>query len=213
MLRQTNSQYLQWYSGIENELSLLFKLFSPLCAECFSRTVDQVEERERSNRQFWCCCFIDNQIHDHWGPLDAIQKRQDSGWYQKLIDKGMVIKKGRVPGNGPCPALGSSGCRITKCRPVTCNTQICEKMLYVLNKAKVIECEMARPLQTEDILAVPDILPELFGMRRNKQITGQDVREYREAIVKLRHAMEAVPEERRRSFVMEAIEFYLEKGR
>lgn len=212
MLLQTNSQYLKWYSGIESELSLFFKLFSPLCTECFSRTVDQVELQERSHRHHWCCCLIDNQVHDHWKPLDAIQKRQDSQWYQKLIGKGRVMKKGRMPGNGPCPALGPSGCLMKKYRPVTCNTQICEKMLYVLSRASVIKCETARPLQTEDILDVPDILPELYGMRRSRQITEQDVRKYREAIAKLRRAMEAIPEEKRLSFVAEAIAFYFQKG-
>ena len=212
MLRQTNSQYLKWLCGIENELSLLFRLFSPLCSDCFSLTIGQSERRERENRRFWCCCLIDNQVHDHWESLDAIQSRLDPKWYQKLKGNNSLSRIGRMPGNGPCSALGPSGCLIKKCRPITCGTQICEKMLYILSRTAVVDCLAVGPLQIEDIIDVPDILPELCGLRRGKQITERDVRKYREAIVELRQKLSVITKEERLSLVEESLSFYLKKG-
>lgn len=170
MLQQNNSQYVQWFSEIEHELALLFKLFSPLCEMCFSTTLEQEKTHCRKKRQSWCCCLIDNQVRDNWKPLDFIQKRNDTNWYQKITDKNADIKKGRMPGNGPCPALGKSGCLIKKCRPITCSTQVCEKMLNVLDKTGIFSNNATFALQIEDIIDVPDILPELYGLKNRKRI-------------------------------------------
>jgi len=210
MSKQLSSQYIKWFIETENELSKFFKLFSPLCSECFLHTNSQSENGERKNRQFWCCCLIDNQIHDHWESLNTIQKRFSIQWYKKLNKD--TVKKKRMPGNGPCPALGKSGCLIKKCRPVTCSTQVCEKMLYILNKAGIIKCDVNRPQQIEEIVDVPDILHILYGTKNRKVITEQDVFKYRNVLNQLKAKLSEIPKKTLTSLIKESLGVYPEKG-
>ncbi len=206
-----NSQYIKWLVEIEGELSKFFRLFLPLCSKCFLHTDNQLEKKERRNRKFWCCCLIDNQIHDNWELINTIQKRFNTQWYKEL-SKDVVVKK-RMPGNGPCPALGPSGCLIKKCRPMTCNTQVCEKMLYILNKTGMIRCEATIPLQIEEIVETPNILPILYGVKNDKSVTDQEVCEYKRVIKQLRTRFGCVPKEVRELLAEEALNFHFKIGR
>lgn len=212
MFQRANRHYVKWFSIIEHKLSLLFRLFSPLCAKCFFRTLSEAENQQRSNRQFWCCCLTDNQVHDHWESLDTIQRLEDINWYKKLTANDIAVRKRRTLGNGPCPALGPSGCLIRKCRPATCSTLVCEKMLYVLSKSRILTCRITGPLQVEDIVNVPDILPELCGIKNRKSVTEQDVRHYSDAVTQLRQQLASIPEEKLTSLIEEALEVYFGKG-
>ena len=118
--------------------------------------------------------MIDNQVHDNWDSINTVQTRFDRQWYESMRrPKGV-----RTFGNGPCPALGDQGCRIKKCRPITCTTQLCSKMLVVLNDFGVIRSATHTALQIEDLVGLPDILPDLYGTRRGPKVSLLDVEAY-----------------------------------
>ena len=148
--------------------------------------------------------------------LDAIQSRFDRGWYNKLQEKSLNLSCRRMPGNGPCPALGSKGCMIAKCRPVTCNTQLCEKMIYILVKAGVISPQKKAPLQSEDIISLPSILPDLFGCQHGGKVRQkfrqEDIVTYISAVNRVKAVFARVPIDKRRYLASEAIEIFMEQG-
>jgi len=148
----------------------------------------------------------------HWESLNPIQSRFDCHWYEKLTANGCVTKKNSLPGNGPCPALGLSGCRVKKCRPATCSTQVCEKMLYVLNQSGTVACKTSSPLQIEELIGVTDIMFELCGIKNRREITASDVREYKDAVARLRTRLASVQNGNRQTLIEQALEKYLRKG-
>ncbi|MDP6810506.1 MAG: hypothetical protein QGH31_07245 [Kiritimatiellia bacterium] len=155
------------------------------------KTLHEVEQRQRKGRAAWCCCMIDNQVHDSWEALNAIQVRSDRDWYEKLPRQDM----GRsMPGNGPCPALGETGCQLKKHRPITCTTQLCTKMLIVLNALDLVMSPVHHALQIEDLIELPGILPTLYGTaRKPRTVSRDDVRRYTDAIKALRDRFAAQP--------------------
>jgi len=177
-----NSQYINWYKKIEKALFSLFKCFNNLCSLCYTQTLKQVYEGSRKKRKLWCCCLIDNQVHDYWPQLNIIQSRIDKKWYSKLQTKKLSLWKS-MPGEGPCPALGAKGCMLSHCRPLTCTTQLCEKMLFILNELSITNVAYSSPLQIEDIIKVPDIAESLCNIRaKTKIVLEKDVREYLDAV-------------------------------
>jgi hypothetical protein len=186
----TNGRYLKWFNDIEKELWRLFALFGDLCARCALQTLADSESGRREGRADWCCCMIDNQVHDNWQALNANQNRFDSGWYEKL----QRLELGRMPGNGPCPALGPTGCQLKKVRPITCTTQLCNKMLAVLNKLDLVKCPAHSALQIEDFLELPDILPALYGTARKPQrVSLNEVEQYLATVRELRFRFRSIP--------------------
>jgi len=202
----TNSQYLQWFNQIEKALWAFFDQFEDLCSRCAVKTLQDVERGQRKGRDQWCCCMIDNQVHDNWEALNAIQLRTERGWYEKLPRQDM----GRsMPGNGPCPALGPTGCQIKRHRPITCTTQLWSKMLVVLKALKLVDCPTHHALQIEDLIELPDILPTLYGTaRKPRQVSREEVEQYIGAIRALRGRFAALPVDARR----QAVEQGLPKG-
>ena len=191
----TNSRYLAWFHQIEKELWKFFALFDDLCGSCARLTLDEARSGRRDYRERWCCCMIDNQVHDNWEALNANQSRSDRNWYAKLEPQDLGR---RMPGNGPCPALGENGCRLKKLRPITCTTQLCRRMLHVLNELDVVKCSTYSALQIEDLIELPDILPSLYGTaRRPRRVLLQDVESYINAVRDLRHRLSAVADEER----------------
>jgi hypothetical protein len=191
----TNSQYLKWFYQIEKALWSLFDQFGDLCSRCATKTLQEVDHRQRKGRAAWCCCMIDNQVHDNWEALNTNQIRSDRDWYEKLPRQDM----GRsMPGNGPCPALNETGCQLKKHRPITCTTQLCTKMLIVLNALGLVKCPVHHALQIEDLIELPDILPTLYGTARKPcNVSRDDVRRYTDAIKALRDQMAAQPMDKR----------------
>lgn len=177
----TNSRYLKWFHDIERDLWQFFHLFDPLCERCAMWTLRESHCGSRSNRDQWNCCMIDNQVHDNWETLDPVQCRRDPRWYAKL----KRLPMGRMPGNGPCPALGSHGCRLPRHRPITCTTQLCAKMLRVLKRLGMYNGNVSSALQIEDIIPLPDILPSLYGSARSsakKPVVIEDVKRYQDLV-------------------------------
>ena len=177
-----NSRYLKWFHRIEKELWSLFGLFDDLCGECARQTVADIADGKRMGQNEWCCCMIDNQVHDNWEALNEIQARFDRNWYEPL----KRAKGARSIGNGPCPALGEQGCRLKKCRPITCTTQLCSKMLVVLKKLGVINKPTHAALQIEDLIDLPDILPDLYGTRKGGFVSQSDVNTYIAAVKQMK---------------------------
>jgi len=184
---QTNSQHLRWFHELERELWRFYALFGDLCGRCARKTLRESSAVQRQGRDQWCCCMIDNQVHDNWETLNPLQCRRDRGWYESLVP----LPLGRMPGNGPCPALGPSGCRLPRHRPITCTTQLCVKMLRVLKRLDLYAGHTDSARQIEDILPLPDILPVLYGAAKNKRATATpaQVEQYRSAIRALRDRM------------------------
>jgi len=184
LILMPNSQYLKWFHEIEKALWSLFNEFGDLCSRCAVQTLREAESGQRKGRDQWCCCMIDNQVHDNWETLNAIQCRADRRWYEKLPRQDM----GRsMPGNGPCPALSPDGCRLKRHRPITCTTQLCSKMLKELNGVGVVRCSTHHALQIEDLIDLPDILPALYGTSRKPQKVSRDeVERYIAAVRDLR---------------------------
>lgn len=194
-MTMTNSRYLKDFHAIERELWRLFALFGDLCARCARLTLRESTAGQRQQRDQWCCCMIDNQVHDNWPSLNALQCRRDSGWYEKLEPLNM----GRMPGNGPCPALGPEGCRLPRWRPITCTTQLCTKMLTVLQKLELYEGPLNAALQIEDIVALPDVLPRLYGTakREIEKVSVSEVERYLSRIRSYRLQFKAVGDKKR----------------
>jgi len=189
----TNSRYLKWFYQIEKELWKFFDQFGDLCARCAVQTLEESAAGRRANRDRWCCCMIDNQVHDNWEALNANQNRSDRNWYAKLKPLDM----GRMPGNGPCPALGPTGCQLKKHRPITCTTQLCSRMLEVLNSLNLVKCPVHSALQIEDIIELPDIMPALYGTaRKPRKVTANEVDAYIAAIRLLRKNFAATDPEK-----------------
>ncbi|NQU40584.1 MAG: hypothetical protein HQ523_11570 [Lentisphaerae bacterium] len=177
-----NSNYLKWFHEIEKALWSFFGLFGELCGQCAQDTLEAMAAGEREGRDAWCCCMIDNQVHDNWESLNAVQSRINRQWYDAIRRE----KRVRGVGNGPCPALGEQGCRIKKCRPITCTTQLCSKMLVVLNDLGVVQSATHRALQIEDLIALPDILPDLYGTRKGRTVSRADVDAYLAALQRMK---------------------------
>jgi hypothetical protein len=173
-----NSQYLKWFHQIEKALWSLFAQFGDLCSDCAKQTREEMSEGKKNGREAWCCCMIDNQVHDNWESLNAMQERFDRNWYESMRRP----KGTRNFGNGPCPALGDAGCRIKKCRPITCTTQLCSKMLVVLKDRGMINKPTHAALQIEDLIALPDIMPDLYGTRKGRKVDSSDVEAYIAAV-------------------------------
>lgn len=178
-----NSQYINWYARIEKELFSFFMLFDDLCSQCYKTTIEQASSGSRKKRKQWCCCLIDNQVHGYWKQLDTIQKKFNRNWYCDLKKKRLNLGRS-MPGEGPCPALGPRGCMLSHHRPLTCTTQLCEKMLYVLNELNIIDVTHSSPLQIEDIIKLPSIGEELYGIKlKSKKVFEKDVREYLDSVL------------------------------
>ncbi|OGY54444.1 MAG: hypothetical protein A3B15_00770 [Candidatus Buchananbacteria bacterium RIFCSPLOWO2_01_FULL_45_31] len=207
-----SSQYLHWFQKIERSLWTLFRLFDDLCGECYSLTIRQADSGERSKRSYWCCCLIDNQVHDNWPKLDAVQSRSDRHWYQKLGLKKISLVNRRLPGNGPCPALGDKGCQIGHYRPIACTTQLCEKMLFILTEAQLISGPIDSPRQIEDLISLPDILPTLYGCQKNRPVTEQEVRAYLATVAQLTAKLANVDVDQRRALAIRAIAHFMKQG-
>ncbi len=106
-----------------------------------------------------------------------------------------------MPGNGPCPALGDHGCRIEKCRPITCTTQLCRKMLIVLNELGIIKAPTYTALQIEDLVPLPNILPSLYGTDKRHNVLASEVDNYMAAVRKIRKRFSHVSPELRRKAI------------
>lgn len=184
---ETNSQYLRWFHELERELWRFYALFGDLCGRCARKTLRESASGQRQGRDQWCCCMIDNQVHDNWETLNPLQCRRDRGWYGKLAP----LPLGRMPGNGPCPALGPSGCRLSQLRPITCTTQLCVRMLRVLKRLGLYDGATESAMQIEDILPLPGILPILYGSsrKRNESVSVAEVDRYRCTVRALRERM------------------------
>jgi len=117
-----------------------------------------------------------------------------------------------MPGNGPCPALGPTGCLLKQYRPITCTTQLCEKMLTVLGKLDIIKMSKHAPLQIEDIVPLPDILQFLYGSREGRKIKPEEVKEYFEKIKTLKTKFAKTNQETRKEVINETIIFFMDKG-
>lgn len=177
-----NSQYINWYAKIEKELFSFFKLFDNLCSLCYKKTIEQAYGGSRKKRKLWCCCLIDNQVHGYWEQLNAIQKQFNRNWYGDLKKKKLKLKRS-MPGEGPCPALGSRGCMLSHHRPLTCTTQLCEKMLFILYDLNIARVVHFSPLQIEDVISLPDIGEILYGIRpKSKKVLEKDVRKYLDSV-------------------------------
>jgi hypothetical protein len=138
--------------------------------------------------------MIDNQVHDHWTTLNPIQSHFDNQWYERLTPLAL----GRMPGNGPCPALGEVGCRIARCRPVTCTTQLCNKMLRVLQLLTVYDGDTSSARQIEDILPLPDILFVLYNpIRKSRKVSDAEVQQYIAVIEGYYRKIMRIPESER----------------
>jgi hypothetical protein len=198
-MMETNSQYLRWFHELERELWRFYALFGDLCGRCARRTLRESAAGQRQKRDQWCCCMIDNQVHDNWETLNPLQCRHDRGWYEKLEP----LPLGRMPGNGPCPALGPTGCRISQLRPITCTTQLCVKMLRVLKRLGLYDGATDFAMQIEDILTLPAILPVLYGStrRKNETVSLADVDRYRQSIRDIRGRMAALDATRRQAAI------------
>jgi hypothetical protein len=197
----TNSQYLKWFHGIEKVLWSFFGLFDDLCDRCATMTIQRVESGDRSDHDAWCCCMIDNQVHDNWDTLNTLQARLDPNWYEPLKRE----KRPRMPGNGPCPALGPCGCRLKKYRPITCTTQLCSKMLAVLKELGLIDAPTRSALQIEDLVTLPDILPSLYGVGRQSKVTHDQVQAYVNTVKEFRSQFETIPGNRRKAAITRAL--------
>lgn len=188
-MMETNSQYLRQFHELERELWRFFALFGDLCGRCARKTLRESASGQRRDRDQWCCCMIDNQVHDTWQTLNPLQCRMNRKWYEMLTPPSI----GRMPGNGPCPALGPSGCQLRQLRPITCTTQLCVKMLSVLKRLGLYDGPVNAALQIEDIITLPDILPSLYGSskRTARQVSSGEVSLYRQTIRAYREGMAA----------------------
>jgi hypothetical protein len=152
--KKINSDSLARHRKFEKCLSGFFKLFGNLCALCFEETVLQITEGgHRDKMQHWCCCLTDNQVHDNWDLLDAIHRLiSGPGWYDLVKQRSegwqSSIPKRRLPGNG---------CLIAHCRPITCTTHVCEKMIFVLVSAGLSNADFSKPLQIDEIVGLPNL--------------------------------------------------------
>jgi hypothetical protein len=197
IVNQPNSQYLKWFHAIEKALWSFFALFGDMCARCAANTRQAVDNGERDNWESWCCCMIDNQVHDNWESLNAVQSRFDRNWYEPMRRP----ERPRMPGNGPCPALGPRGCLLAKCRPITCTTQLCDKMLRVLHELGIIKKPAQTELQIEDLIPLPPILPALYGTGKPRKVLDSEVDAYIAAVKGFRDKLANIPPERRREAV------------
>ncbi len=208
-----NSNYLEWYKEIEKSLWRFFRLFDNLCLLCFQETITQINDGGlRNNRNYWCCCITDNQIHDNWESINAIQKRiGGKNWYQKIKSKTDFrnsIFKRRLPGNGPCPALCEQGCLIQQFRPITCATQLCEKMLYILSKLEIKNVAWSTPLQIEDIIELPEILRIIYGLNHKHKASRKHAIEYINSVNKIKDALLCVNLQKKTQVINETINFF-----
>ena len=209
-----HSDNVKKYKQIEKTLFRLFRLFDNLCMLCYEETIHQIKEGGNRNKvRHWCCCLTDNQVHDHWESLDNIQKVIcGPNWYDTVKKKHTVwravAQKRSLPGNGPCPALGSGGCLICSCRPITCTTQLCEKMIFILSKMGISKANYTRPLQIEEIIRLPNILRIVYGQEKGK-IDFLQVESYVKSIEGLRVEFEKFDLSQRRKMVVEAINCFL----
>lgn len=193
-----NSRDLQRFHVIERDLWRLFGLFGDLCGRCARKTLREHAAGQRAEREHWCCCMIDNQVHDHWDTLNPVQIRFDRAWYTKLE----LLPLGRMPGNGPCPALGPTGCRLKKCRPVTCTTQLCSKMLAVLEQLGLYQGDCTSAHQIESFVELPDILHGLYGLpHRNGKVPEQAFLQYRAGVQRLTARFAEIPDNTRQGAI------------
>jgi hypothetical protein len=205
-----NSEYLKWFKEIEKNLWAFFRLFGDICSLCAGKTCNQAAKRIRGKRKSWCCCMIDDQIHDNWQPLNLIQCRIDPKWYEKIRQETGDLKIRRMPGNGPCPALGISGCIIEQYRPITCTTQLCEKMLFVLGEVGIIKKAQHAPLQIEDIISLPNILTDLYGVHRGRKIKREEVVEYIKGVRQLRDRFSQTDLKTKEKLIVQSIKIFME---
>jgi len=186
-----NSQHLKGFKEIEKSLWSFFRLFGNLCEQCANQTLKQAEGNFREKKNLWCCCLIDNQIDCNWEALNKIQSRTDSSWYEKVKKSSAeyrnLRKIKRMPGNGPCPALSAKGCLLKQYRPITCTTQLCGKMIFVLGKLQIIPMQKRAPLQIEDIITVPgNILQIMYVCKNSKKVDKQEIADYVSSVNVLR---------------------------
>ncbi|MEK7139491.1 MAG: hypothetical protein AAB817_02220, partial [Patescibacteria group bacterium] len=100
----------------------------------------------------------------------------------------------RLPGNGPCPALSCNGCILKSFRPPTCSTQLCPKMLRILNELGVVAGTTGAPRQIEDMAGIASPLNSLFGLDKTKA-TAADIDRFSQVIDDLDRQCRAIPPE------------------
>lgn len=200
-----NSKYLLWFKEIEKTLLTFYQLFEDLCSKCAVYTINNVKNSSRKNRDLWCCCMIDNQVHDNWEILNNVQSKFDNNWYDRIKNNSIDLGRNRMPGNGPCPALGFNGCLLAKYRPITCTTQLCGKMLTMLYRLDIIGKFKSVPLQIEDIVFLPNILPILYGYKKGKKVELKKKQEYVRTIKELTAKFKSIDHNIRKKMVIEVM--------
>jgi|GEM_PF-1496461 len=159
---------LNTYRQLEQKLIRVFRHFDGLCKHCFDDSVTALRDHRNVDPDDLCCCLVDNQVQDHWRTTNAAQTAaHGSRWNKVLADKEtdwLNVGRRRLPGNGPCPALSCSGCILKDFRPPTCSTQLCPKMLRILNNLKIVTGPTTAPRQLEELGGVPSPLNAMFGL-------------------------------------------------
>lgn len=189
-------QELLAYQRLEKKMARLFRHFGDLCKHCFDHSVVALRERRDVDRRELCCCLVDNQVQDHWTTLNAAQNTMNGPNWSKKLDANdqstIDVGQRRLPGNGPCPALSCTGCILNSFRPPTCSTQLCPKMLRILNELGVITGPTAAPRQIEEVAGIKSPLNGLFGINK-ATATAADIDRFSTAIEDLDRQCRELP--------------------
>lgn len=191
-------QELLAYQKLEKQMAKLFRHFGDLCKHCFDTSVVALRERHDVDRRELCCCLVDNQVQDHWQTLNAAQTAMSGpNWSRQLEanDQSTIdVGRRRLPGNGPCPALSCTGCILNSFRPPTCSTQLCPKMLRILNELGVVAGPTSSPRQIEEIADITSPLNALFGLNKTTA-TAAEIDRFSQAIDDLDRDCRQIPPE------------------
>ncbi|MFA5358632.1 MAG: hypothetical protein WC310_02285 [Patescibacteria group bacterium] len=203
-------QKLTIYRQAEKELIGFFRVFDDLCKRCFDKSLEMVKEGRFIDRDEMCCCLLDNQVQDHWNFIDRAQKAMNGpGWSKKLAEKNsnwLEVGKRRLPGNGPCPALRRSGCALNSFRVPTCSTQLCPKMLRILNNLGIVKGKTAAPRQFEEFGNLYSPLNYLFGLEK-KEAAAEKIDKFFQLIRDMKDKCKDVPPEKWKAEIAKEIEF------
>jgi|GEM_PF-5312796 hypothetical protein len=162
----TNRADLKRYREVERLLKRFFLLFGNLCSYCFSESMAAISSGIRPNKAF-CCCLIDNQVHDHWEALREVQEIVNGpNWVRAINENSLETGRRRLPGNGPCKALCSQGCLLSSMRPPGCSTLVCSHMVFVLCELKLIEPRDIEDCEIDKLLGAVSPLEHLYGLKR-----------------------------------------------
>jgi hypothetical protein len=191
------------YLRLERELIRVFRYFGDLCKFCFEQSLEKIKAERGIDTHELCCCLVDNQILDHWRCVDEAQKTiHGPSWRQKKSSEAgsgfagnsdwLGIGRRRLPGNGPCLALSNHGCVLANLRPPTCSTQLCPKMLRILNNLGLIKGKTAAPRQIEDFKNIKSPLNALFGLNR-ETVTPAEIDNFLKLIHELEQQFRQIP--------------------